>query len=72
MNKYFCQDITFCSKHNCENKKCIRNRIHIDWSVKPFHSFADFENTQYCLDKNILSEKEEDIVNETQRRKQST
>lgn len=45
---YYDQDITFCSKRDCKNKKCKRNSCHIDWSVKPYHSFADFENTQYC------------------------
>ena len=45
---YYNQDITFCSNRECENKKCKRNHCHIDWSVKPYHSFADFENTQYC------------------------
>lgn len=45
---YYNQDITFCSRENCENKKCTRNRCHIDWTIKPYHSFADFENTAYC------------------------
>lgn len=49
IGEYFSQDITFCSSKNCKNKKCKRNRCHIDWSVKPYHSFADFENTQNCL-----------------------
>ena len=48
---YYDQDITFCSKRDCKNKKCRRNHCHIDWNVKPYHSFADFENTQYCLKK---------------------
>ena len=48
---YFSQDITFCSNRECKNKKCRRNSCHIDWSVKPYQSFADFENTQYCLNK---------------------
>ena len=48
VNKYFSQDITFCSKRDCENKKCQRNSCHIDWTIKPYQSFADFENTQYC------------------------
>lgn len=48
MNEYISQDITFCSKRDCENKKCKRNHCHIDWSVKPYQSFCDFENTQYC------------------------
>ena len=48
---YYTQDITFCSKRDCENKKCQRNSCHIDWAVKPYQSFANFENTQYCLNK---------------------
>ncbi len=48
MYEYFSQDITFCSKRDCKNKKCKRNRCHINWAVKPYHSFSDFENTQYC------------------------
>ena len=44
----FTQDITFCSNRKCENEKCKRNSCHIDWSVKPYQSFANFENTQYC------------------------
>ena len=46
---YYTQDITFCSNRECKNKKCKRNHCHIDWSVKPYQSFANFENTQYCL-----------------------
>ena len=48
---YYNQDITFCSKQDCQNKKCNRNHCHIDWNVKPYHSFSDFENTEYCLNK---------------------
>lgn len=48
---YYDQDITFCSNKECKNKKCRRHYSHADWSVKPFHSFANFENTQYCLNK---------------------
>lgn len=48
---YYTQDITFCSNRECENKKCKRNHCHIDWSVKPYQSFCNFENTQYCLNK---------------------
>ena len=48
MPKYYSQDITFCSSRECKNKKCERNRCHINWAIKPYHSFADFENTQYC------------------------
>ena len=46
---YYDQDITFCSNKDCKNKRCKRNHCHIDWTVKPYHSFAGFENTQYCL-----------------------
>lgn len=45
---YYDQDITFCSSKSCKNKRCKRNRCHIDWTIKPYQSFADFENTQYC------------------------
>lgn len=48
---YYTQDITFCSKRDCKNTKCKRNHCHIDWSVKPYQSFSNFENTQYCLNK---------------------
>ena len=48
MSEYYSQDITFCSNRKCENKKCERNRCHINWAIKPYHSFADFENTEYC------------------------
>ena len=51
MSEYTSQDITFCTKRDCKNKKCERNRCHINWAIKPYHSFADFENTQYCLKK---------------------
>ena len=53
---YFNQDITFCSNRECENKKCKRNHCHIDWTIKPYHSFADFENTQYCPKKRSETE----------------
>ena len=49
--EYYSQDITFCSNRKCRNKKCERNACHINWALKPYHSFADFENTQYCLKK---------------------
>lgn len=48
---YYDQDITFCSSQNCNNQKCKRNRCHINWEVKPYQSFADFENTAYCSKK---------------------
>ena len=48
MGKYISQDITFCSNKKCKNKKCKRNHCHIDWLVKPYHSFSDFENTEFC------------------------
>ena len=48
MKEYYSQDITFCSNKKCKNKKCKRNACHIRWDLKPYHSFADFENTQYC------------------------
>lgn len=51
IGEYISQDITFCSNRKCENKKCKRNHCHIDWSVKPYQSFSNFENTQYCLNK---------------------
>lgn len=48
MNGYYSQDITFCSNRKCQRTKCIRHQCHINWAIKPYHSFADFENTQYC------------------------
>ena len=48
MNEYYSQDITFCSNRKCNRKKCKRHYTNANWSVKPYHSFADFENTQYC------------------------
>ena len=48
MSEYYSQDITFCSNRKCQNLKCERNACHIRWDLKPYHSFADFENTQYC------------------------
>lgn len=47
-SKYFSQDITFCSNRKCQRKGCKRHHLNADWSVKPYHSFADFTNTQYC------------------------
>jgi predicted DNA-binding protein (UPF0251 family) len=49
IGEYFSQDITFCSNRNCKNKKCKRNSCHINWTIKPYHSFADFEGTRYCI-----------------------
>ena len=46
--RYFQQDITFCSNRKCKRKNCMRHRSNADWSVKPYHSFADFTDTQYC------------------------
>lgn len=48
MREYISQDITFCSNRFCKNKKCERNHCHIDWSAKPYQSFSDFENTEFC------------------------
>lgn len=42
------QDITFCSNRRCRMKNCHRHHFNADWSVKPYHSFADFTGTQYC------------------------
>lgn len=46
--KCFQQDITFCSNRKCWRKTCKRHHSNADWSVKPYHSFADFTDTQYC------------------------
>ena len=42
------QDITFCSNRKCQRKGCKRHHFNADWSVKQYHSFADFTGTQYC------------------------
>lgn len=48
-NRYYSQDITFCSNEKCELMTCKRNACHIRWDIKPYQSFANFENTKYCL-----------------------
>lgn len=45
--KYYTEDITWCSKRNCDRMKCERNRKHIRPTLRPL-SFADLENTDYC------------------------
>ena len=47
MAEYYSEDITWCSKRNCNNSKCERNRKRIRPTVKPL-SFADLEYTKYC------------------------
>lgn len=47
-SKYFSQDITFCSNRKCKRRGCKRHHFNADWSVKKYHSFSDFTNTQYC------------------------
>ena len=46
--RWICQDITFCSNRKCERKTCQRHHSNADFSVKPYHSFCDFTDTQYC------------------------
>lgn len=50
-DNYYNQDITFCSNRECKVTKCKRHYSHVNWAIKPYHSFADFENTQYCFKK---------------------
>lgn len=45
--KYYTEDITWCSKRNCNNMKCERNRKHIRPTPRDL-SFADLEYTDYC------------------------
>ena len=47
-SKYISQNITFCSNRKCKKRSCKRHHFNADWSVKPYHSFSDFTNTQYC------------------------
>lgn len=49
--RYYSQDITFCTNEKCTRKLCERHPCHIRWDIKPFQSFADFENTDYCPEK---------------------
>ena len=51
IERYYSQDITFCSNKKCELMTCIRHDCHIRWDIKPYQSFANFENTKYCLKK---------------------
>ena len=48
--KYYTEDITWCSKRNCNNIICERNRKHIRPTPRDL-SFADLEYTDYCLKK---------------------
>jgi hypothetical protein len=50
-DNYYNQDITFCSNRKCKVTKCKRHYSHANWAIKPYHSFADFEDTQYCFKK---------------------
>ena len=46
--EYYSQDITFCSNGRCTRKTCERHKSNVNWAAKPYHSFADFDGTQYC------------------------
>lgn len=46
---YYCHDITFCMNAECTEKKCERNQCHIRWDLKPYNSFAHYEDTEHCL-----------------------
>ena len=48
MAEYYSEDITWCSKRNCNVMKCERNPVHIKLSFHPL-SFADYEGTDYCI-----------------------
>lgn len=45
--KYYTEDITWCSKRDCDRMKCERNRKHIRPTLSNL-SFADLEYTDYC------------------------
>lgn len=45
--KYYTEDITWCSKNNCDRVKCERNQKHIRPALRNL-SFADLEYTDYC------------------------
>lgn len=48
MAEYYTDDITWCSNRKC-NKKCERNPKRIRWTPCKEYSFADLENTKYCI-----------------------
>ena len=48
IRRWIDQDITFCSNRKCQSKTCKRHHSNANWSVKPYHSFSDFTDTQYC------------------------
>lgn len=50
MGEYYTDDITWCSNRKC-NKKCERNPKRIRWTPCKEYSFADLENTEYCIKK---------------------
>lgn len=45
--EYYSEDITWCSKRNCNVRKCERNRQRIRPTSKHL-SFADLEYTDFC------------------------
>lgn len=47
-NKYYSQDITFCSNRKCVRESCARHQCHVRWDLKQYQSFADFDGTKYC------------------------
>lgn len=50
MGNYYTEDITWCTKRNCNIKKCERNPKRIRSTYREF-SFADLEYTEYCPQK---------------------
>lgn len=59
MGEYYTDDITWCSNRRCNSKRCERNPKRIRPNPIKEYSFADLENTAYCIKANSQSQKEE-------------
>lgn len=52
------EDRTWCIRYKCRNKECDRHPGHIKCYGIP-HSFADFKDSEYCIEEELMCESEE-------------
>ena len=61
MDNYYTEDITWCTKRNCNIKNCERNPKRIRPTNREL-SFADLENTEYCPKKRVNKMTPQEVI----------
>ena len=55
MDKYYSDDVTWCSNVDCKVAECERNQMHKRKGAmfRKYFSISDFEGTKYCIKERV-------------------